>query len=248
MRNDFKRRQSAHVRGLDECAKVQSDFDANPGGQKAFGRLGTSVTAVRRLFAEQQRCLNDKTRAFEALSLGRRVLRSLLKAVVKVSAVAELSLSAAKVMQLPRRSSDELLLADSQAIFDQLTLHKDVFLAEGLAPNVLTDLPAQISQFEADKAASTEAQRRYTAATDGIRRALDAGDDAMEVCAAYLESLPNPDESVIRKLHIAKRVGPKSTPAPVSPAPAPEASLTPAAPAAPPAPASTSSSATTKIA
>src|SRR5260370_2135750 len=162
MRNQFKRRQSAHVRGLAECAKVRSDFDANPGGQKAFGRLGTSVTTVRRLFAEQQRCLNDKTRAVEALSVGRRVLRSLLKAVVKVSALVELGLSAAKVMQLPRRSSDELLLADSQAIFDQLTLHKDVFLAEGLAPNVLTDLPAQMGQFEADKAACTDALRRFT--------------------------------------------------------------------------------------
>jgi len=224
MQERLKRRQNAHVEGLNECARVRSDFEANQGGLKALDRLGTSVADVRRGFKTQQGCLNDKRRLVEAIGSGVRVLRTLLKGVVKVSALAGLEPSAAKVMQLPRRSSHELLLAAGHAIFDQVTAHKDVFLAEGLAPNVLTDLPAQIEQVRADKAAYSDAVRRFTAATDEIRRALDDGDDAIEVCLAYLESLPNPNLSVIQKLRIAKRVGPRT------PAAKPDASA-PAAPA-----------------
>jgi hypothetical protein len=243
MRDRFKRRQQAHVSSLDECTKVQSAFDANPGGQKAFGRLGTSVTTVRRSFADLQVCLNDKQKALETIQSGRLALRTLLKGVVRVSALADLEPVAAKVMQLPRKSSDELLLADAQAILDQVIAHKDVFLAEGLAPNVLTDLPAQIAQLTADRAAYSDAVRRYTATTDDIRRALDAGDDAVEVCASYLESLPGTDPAVIQKLRIARRVGPRSEAAPKPDTPAP---ATPPAPASPDP--SSSSPSTTKIA
>jgi len=218
MRETLKRRQRAHVLGLDECAKVRADFDASAGGQKAFGRLGTSVANVRRGFKEQQGCLNDKKRFLEAIQTGVRILRTLLNGVVKVSALAGLEPSAAKVMQLPRRGSYELLQADGQAIYEQLTTHKDVFLAEGLAPNVLTDLPAQLEQLASNRAGYADAARRFTAATDEIRRALDEGDDAIEVCLAYLESQPNPNLSVIQKLRIAKRVGPRSTAKPETPA------------------------------
>ena len=183
------------------------------------------MTGVERGFAAQQRSLDDRRAAVDACHTGRHDIRESLKAVVKVSAFVKLDEGSAKVMRLPRFSSDELLLADARAILDKVTPYADAFLAEGLPANVLTDLPAQIAGFAAAKLAQPQARQQFTVASKAIATALDAGDEAIEVLETILVNSPNVDPGVLTKLRLAKRVGPAhakdEAPAGPTPVPAP---------------------------
>ena len=112
-------------------------------------------------------------------------------------------------MQLPGAASDDELLAYAQGLLDRVSVHADRFVAEGLPPDVLSNLADGIRAFSAARDAQDGARQRFTAATESIRQSLAGADTTTDALEAIAVNTPAARPEVLTKLRIAKRVGPR---------------------------------------
>ena len=76
-------------------------------------------------------------------------------------------------MQLPRRASDSDLLAYSPGLLERVSPHADVFVTNGLLPNLLTRLGEEIETFAAARATQAASPGEFTAASESILETLN---------------------------------------------------------------------------
>ena len=208
MRKTIRRKHEALRRAHTVCLSVRGVIEATDGGTAALAKQGAAVDQVESLYAEQQQALNTRRVAAADCDAARGRIRDLLKAVVDVSKVVQLAEGSAKVMLLPEFGSDELLLADANAIHDAAAANAAAFVAAGLPDNVLTDLQAQIGAFKAAKAVLANVRNTFKATTQAARTALKGGDEANAVIDAILAHGPNADPKALTRFRAAKRIGP----------------------------------------
>src|SRR6187200_2231930 len=127
MRKKVRRRHNAQVRALNVFAEHSELFDATPGGRNMRAALGAHVAEVNRLLALQERSLEDRRGATEQCRRSRRALRAAAKAVVAVGRIVQLDAAEMGAMQLPKRASDDELLAYSRALLERVSPHADAF-------------------------------------------------------------------------------------------------------------------------
>jgi hypothetical protein len=224
MRKTVRRRHDAHVRGESVCAEHSALFDATPGGQKARAVLGTDVAEVVRLLALQERSIEDRRAATEQCRQSRRKLRDAAKAVVPVGRMVDVGDPVMDTMKLPGDVTDDELLAYSRALLERVSAHADVFVAEGLPPNLLKNLGNGIEGFAAAREAQAGSRQRFSAAFESIRETLDHADKAVDALEAIAINTPDAFPEVVTKLRMARRVGPRvSPPEPKPPQAAPTA-------------------------
>src|SRR5258708_1106795 len=222
MKIDQKLKHQAHERSRDVCAEYRGTLDATEGGATATATIGDTVTVVGSLFKEQEHCLDDAAAAGKAVRTLRSALRAVLQVIVNLARFTDLEESSANVMHLPKFMTDQRLLAIGGEILDKVTQNAKAFLAKGLSPTVLDDLPRQIQGLAAAKLAFADARRRYTVAGDAIGKAQRKADKATKVVDTILLHTPPVDPAAVRKFRIAKRIGPATAKAAASaPAPAP---------------------------
>ena len=226
MRKEVRRRHDAHVRVNGVCTEHSTVFDATPGGQKTRTALGTSVADVDRLLAYQERSIQDRRAATEQCRLGRQALRDAAQAVVKVGKLVTLDEPTMSTLQLPGPASDDELLAYTRGLLDRVAAHAEAFVAEGLPPDLLTNLDAETQRFVAAKDGQAAARQGFTAAAESIRLAQDKADTTVDALDAIAVNTPAAHPEVLRKLRLAKRVGPRAG---VEPAPQPAPSPAPPA-------------------
>ena len=226
MRKDLRRRHDAQVRVTGVCTEHSAVFDATPGGQKARTALATSVANVDRLLALQERSIEDRRAATEQVRSGRRTLRDAAKAVVKIGRLVTLDQPTMATMQLLGHASDDQLLAYMRGLSDRVGAHADAFVAEGLPPDLLARLDDETQRFVAAKEGLAAARQTFTVATDSIRQAQDNAEKTVDALDAIAVNTPAARPEVLRKLRIARRIGPR---APVTQASNPAPSPVPAA-------------------
>jgi len=227
MRKEIRRRLDAHARAHGVCTEHSALFDATPGGQKTRAALGTHVADVERLLALQERSIQDRRTATEQCRLSRQALRNAALAVVKIGKLANLADAITATLRLPGPASDDELLAYSRALLDRVSSHADAFVAEGLPPDLLTQLAGAIQEFAAAREAQAACRERFAAAGEEIRATLDKADQTVDALQAIVVNTPAAERQVLTKLRIARRVGPR---APAAPAPNPAPTPTPPSP------------------
>jgi hypothetical protein len=208
MRKNIRRKHEAQRRAYAVSSGARSVIEATDSGKKTLAKLGTSVDTVESLYAEQRQALNTRRVAAADCDAARSAIHDLLKAVVGVSAVVVLDEGSAKVMRFPEYGSDDLLLADANAIYDAAAAHAAAFVEAGLPENVLPNLQAQIKAFKAAKDVLANVRRTFTATTQAARTALQAGDEATAVLDAILAHAPNADPQVLTRFRFVRRIGP----------------------------------------
>jgi hypothetical protein len=225
MEKKVQRRHDAHARTNVVCTEHSALFDATPGGQKTRAALGTCVGDVDRLLALQKRSVQDRRTATERCRLSRRTLRAAAKAVVKIGKLANLDDAMVATLQVPDRGSDDDLLADSRAFLDRVSSHADALVAEGLPPDLLQHLADAVQAFAAARDTQAACRERFTAASEAIRETQDRADTTVDALEEIVVHTPGGQPEVLKKLRMARRVGPRvaepaPTPTPV-PTPAP---------------------------
>jgi hypothetical protein len=150
------------------------------------------------------------TAALAGIRTARTNVRWGLTALVRIAPSVTLEPEVAKVFHMPRGRTDEELLAVARDAMDKIAPFANEFLAAGLPPKVLTDLPKQIADFAAARLAKSNASREYTITTDHIDKELDAGDEAIRIAATILDSSPSAPTDAVKKLRSAKRIGPST--------------------------------------
>lgn len=231
MRKHIRRKQEAHRKALAICDEIRADIEATDGGKKWLAKLNASVDDVEGLFTDQQQARNRQRLASANVDQARAALRDIIKVIVGVSAVVKLDEGSAQVMAIPQDGSDELLIADANAIYRAASSNAKAFEGEGLPANVIPELESQIAAFKTAKMANSTARKTYTAAFKSARKVVKAGDEALSVIEAILARSPNVDAKALTKLRMAKRIGPAHS--------SKAAEATPAASGAPAAPAPT---------
>ena len=232
MRKHIRRKQEAHRKALAICDEIRGTIEATGGGKKWLAQLNASVNDVEESFADQQDARNKQRLAKAELDAARTTLRDIMKVIVDVSAVVRLDEGSAKVMVVPQEGSDELLIADANAIYRAASANAKAFEGEGLPAHVIPELGDRIAVFKTAKMANSTARKTFTATAKSSRKGLKAGDEALSVIVAILARSPNIDEKALTKLRSAKRIGPTrpaNQPA-LEPAPALTAPTDPTAP------------------
>jgi hypothetical protein len=220
MRTRVRRRHEAYVRVQSVCAGYSALFDATPGGQKARAALGTDVSELDRLLALQQASIEDRRAATEQCRLSRRTLRAAARAVVTVGRVVNLDSAVMGTMQAPGPMSNDELLAYSRGLLERVFAHADVFVAEGLPPDLLKNLGDGVTAFAAAREAQAGARQRFSAAFESIFETLDHAGKMVDVLEAIVINTPGAPLEVLTTLRIARRIGPRVSP-PVTKPPQP---------------------------
>ena len=210
-------RHQAQARAHDVCTEHHDVLGATDGGTRSVEALGNSVSIVDRLFGALQRCRDKVTAALAVIRTARTNVLWGVKALVRIAPSVTLEPEVAKVFHMPKGRTDEELLAVARDAMDKIAPFAKEFLAAGLPPKVLTDLPKQIADLAAARLAKSNASREYAITTANIDKELNAGDQAIRVAATILDDSPAAPTDAVRKLRSAKRVGP-STARPVTPA------------------------------
>jgi len=210
MRKHVRRRYDAQVRASNVCHEHSGIFDITPGGQKARTALAARVTDVGRLFALQERTLEDQRAATEQIRIGRRALRDRANVVVKIGKLVRVDETTMTTMQLPGSVSDDELVAYLRGLIDRVAPHADAFIAEGMPPDLLTNLQDGIQQFAAAKDRYAAARQGFTAATEMIRETQAKVDNTIDALEAIAVITPAAHPEMLTKLRMAKRVGPRA--------------------------------------
>ena len=220
MRKQVRRRHDAHVRAQNVCAEHSEVFDGTPGGKTARAALGAHVAEVDRLLALQEGSIEDGRAATKQCRQSRRSLRAAAKAVVSVGKVVGLTTPFMDTMQLPDATNDKELLAYSRQLLERVSAHAELFVAQGLPPDLLTRLGDGIAAFEAARETQAGSRQRFTAAFESILDTLDQADNAVDVLEAILANTDPEPADALTQLRLARRVE-RGVSAPGSPHAAP---------------------------
>jgi hypothetical protein len=207
MRNDIRRRHDAHVRVNGVCFEHRALFDATPGGRATRSALGTSIAEVDRLLAVQTRSNEDRRASTEERRVARQALRNAAKAVVAVGRLVRVDAITTTAMQLPRKASDDELVADARGLVNRVSAYVDAFVAVGLPPDALNHVQTAIRKLAAARDAGASARQRFAAAAALIRDAQNASRLIIAALEAIAINLPAANPEVVTKLRLARRVG-----------------------------------------
>jgi len=204
-------RHKAQARSNDVCTEHHASLGATDGGTKSAATLNNSVANVNRLFGVLQRCRDRMTAAIAAMRTARPFVRWGLKALVSIAPSVSIEPDDMKVFHMPVNRRDDTLIAGAREAMDRIAPYAKEFLAAGLPPKVLSDLPTQIADFAAARLAWSDAVREYTITNDAVATELDAGDDAIRTAVTILDDSPTAPTDAVKKLRMAKRIGPSKT-------------------------------------
>jgi len=204
-------RHKAQERANDVCAGLHATLGASDGGTKSAATLNNSVINVNRLFGVLQRCRDRMTAALAAMRTARPVVRWGLKALVSIAPSVSIEPDDMKVFHMPLTRKDDALIAGAGEAMDRIGPYAKEFLAAGLPPKVLSDLPRQIADFAAARLAWSDAVREYTITTGAIDTELAAGNNAIRTAITILDDSPAAPTDAVKKLRMAKRIGPSKT-------------------------------------
>lgn len=227
------------------CTEHSEIFDATPGGQKTRLSLGTNVEAVAKHLITQGHAVEDRRAATVQAREARVRLREATKAVVAVGKLVNLPTAVTRSMRLPGPMTDDELVNYGETILQRASANADAFLAEGLPTDLLKNLSDAIETLSTARELQATARERFTAAAESIRETQDKSEQTVNALEAIAINTPAAWPEVLKKLRVARRIGPRikaatDTPAPPAPAsapePAPAATPAPASPAASPAP------------
>lgn len=125
-------------------------------------------------------------------------------------------------MHVPGGVSDDELIAYTRGLVDRVTPHADTFVKVGLPANLLKSLADAIQQFVKTRALRDAAVQRFQSATESIRETQNKADKAIDAIEAVALNLPQANPDFVRKLRIARRVGPRTVAKPETPVETPE--------------------------
>jgi hypothetical protein len=217
MRKKVRRRHEAHIRAQAVCAEHSELFDSTLGGQNVRAALGAHTAEVDRLLALQERSIEDRRAATEQCRRSRRALRAAAKAVVAVGRIVQLDAAEMGAMQLPKRVSDDELVAYSRGLLGRVSPHGDAFVTKGLPPNLLTRLGNEIETFAAARATQSASSGRFSAASESILETLGNAARTADVLEAIVVNTPDAPPEILVKLRLARRVGPRVSAEPTAP-------------------------------
>jgi hypothetical protein len=212
MEKRIRRRHEAHMRVLNVCAEHSALFDATAGGQKTRAALGTRVSEISQHLVRQRQSVEDRRAAAEQCRVSRKALRTAAAMLVSVGKVVNLDTAVTSTIELPRPASDEDLLTYSRAIVERVSPHADAFVANGMPPDLLTQLGERIATFAAAHDEQAASRQRFSAASKSIEQALDEADKAVDVLQALAANTPAAVPEVLTKLRMARRIGPRVVP------------------------------------
>src|SRR5205823_2694749 len=101
----------------------------------------------------------------------------------------------------------------SRGLLDRVSAHADAFVAEGLPPDLLKHLDQGIADFASAREAQAASRQRFTAASASIGETLDHADKTADVLEDILINTPGAPPEALTELRIARRVGPRASPA-----------------------------------
>jgi len=220
MRKRLRRRHEAQVRASGVCTEHSDVLDVTPGGEKTRTALAARVADVGRFFALQAQSIGDQRAAAADIRTVRRWLRNATKAIVKVGKLVTLDETTMATMRLLGSVSDDELMAYARGLLNRVGPHREAFVAEGMPPDLLTNIQAGIQRFAGAKDAYEAARQGFTAATEMIREAQAKANETIDAIEAVAVITPAANPEMLTKLRIARRIGPRAGSAPSQPAPA----------------------------
>jgi hypothetical protein len=204
-------RHDSQVRSTDVCTQHSDTFDTHPGTKKARLALNRYVTESTRLMAVLERALQERKAATQQCRRCRRVLRVAGKAIVKVGRLVVLPDTVMQTLRVAGAMGDIRLMAHMQALHDQVLPYRDAFEAEGLPPDVLTNLADRIKALEAARAAYAATIQEAAAARESLGENQNRASVTILALESVVPTTTQANREVVNKLQVARRVGPRKT-------------------------------------
>ena len=191
-------------------------------------KLEGCVAAVATRLGQQANCISERQTASDRCEVARQMLYDGLKLVSTVSTKVNRTDATAQVIDVHPFTSDDDLFAQADGALTTASAHADLYVKEGLQPDLLQTFAGEIDAFRKAKGALTLARQHYTEATEAIDHGLAEGEESVAVLEGVLATSADAPVGALAALRQAKRIGPREE--------VPAASNAEPTPAAPPPP------------
>ena len=212
MRTVVRLRHESQVRSNDVCTQHSNTFDRTDGATKIRRALDGHVTESTRLLALQERMLQERRAATEQCRICRRTLRAAGRTVVKVGKLVDLPDTVMYTLAVPGSMSDNALQAHMQGLYERVLPYQDAFEAVGLPPEALTDLTDGISALAKARAARAATIQDAASAREALHETQRRASVTILALEAIASTATPEDREVVKKLQVARRIGPRRAP------------------------------------
>jgi hypothetical protein len=237
MRKTTRLTHDSQVRSNDVATEHAATWDLSDGANRARLALNGYVTESTRLLAVRTRAIDDRRAATEQCRQCRISLRASGRTVVKFGKLVNRPDMVTDTLKLAGTMSDAALQAHMQALHDRVLPFIDAFVAQGMPPDTFTILADRIKALEAARAAVAATIQDAASAEQALRENQDRARATILALEAAVPGVTPQDREVLKKLRVARRVGPRKaqpdTAAADGSAPPPSAPALSASPAAP---------------
>ena len=234
MKKTVRLTHDSQVRSNDVATANSSTWDGSGGANGARLALNDYVTESTRLLAVRQRAMDDRRAATQKCRACRISLRTLDSAVVRFGKLVNQPDMVTETLTLAGAMSDADLQAHMQALYDRVLPFNDAFVAKGMPPGTLTNLAAGIKALEVARAAVAATIQDAASADQALRENQQRARATILALESSVPGVTQADREVLKKLRIARRVGPRTTqPDSTASSTIPDTPAAPATPAAP---------------
>ncbi|HYM21648.1 MAG TPA: hypothetical protein VEU08_00495 [Vicinamibacterales bacterium] len=205
------RKHQAHKRVLVVAHEHRLFFAATAGGANTLTKLDTAVANEAAQFARQERCGSMRQAAAEYCRSARRALRSRLRHVRHVSAIAARTQPDVPTFLTPPWASDVDLIGRADAIHTVASGNAALLENAGVQPGLLDSLANGLDGFKQAKNALAASKTLYTESNARFDEAALEGDEAVVVLEGILETSADAPAGALVALRQAKLIGPRDT-------------------------------------
>ncbi len=219
-----RRKHNALQRVLVGSVEHRPFFDTK--SPATVDKLQGYVADVATRLGQQANSISERQTASDRCEAARQMLYDGLKLVSTVSTRVNRKDATAQVIDVHPFTSDDDLFAQADGALTTASAHADLYVKEGLQPDLLQTFAGEIDAFRKAKGALTLARQHYTEATEAIDQGLAEGGESVAVLEGVLATSADAPVGALAALRLAKRIGPREEAPPAASNPAP----TPAAP------------------
>jgi hypothetical protein len=241
MRKTVRLTHDSQVRSNDVTTAHSSTWDAAGSANDARVALNGHVTESTRLLAVRARAIDDRKAAVQQCRVCRIALRAADRTIVRVGKLVNEPSFQTDTLTPAAAKSDADLQTHMQVLHDRVLPFQDAFVKKGMPADTLGKVADGIKALEAARAAVAATVQDAASADQALSENQRQARAAILALEAMVPGVTPEDREVLKKLQVARRVGPRTTqpdhatsttPAPstpASPTAAPATSTSPAA-------------------
>jgi hypothetical protein len=159
-------------------------------GLEVFADIATAIAAIETESANQLKGSASSIKENSTKNTAREHLRSLLQMISRTANAVDYAIpNFSKDFVFPKNRTDQELLTSAKVTVPKVTANKQIFTKYGLEAEIINELEAEITDFEATLPAAASAAGTQVTATSELNETVKKGTIGIRIADAIIKNL-----------------------------------------------------------